>query len=110
MKKARINPENQDDKCFQYAPTIALNFEEIASHPEIVSNIIPFTYKYNWERVNHPSKIDDWKSLRKIIQQLFLIFCITMKKKYFQLILQNITQPVKKEIILLTITNEEEEG
>ena len=33
-----------------------------------------------------------------------------MKKKYFQLILQNITQPVKKEIILLTIANEEEEG
>ena len=50
------------------------------------------------------------KSLRKIIQQLFLIFCIPMKKKYFQLILQNITQPVKKEIILLTIANEEEEG
>ena len=35
------------------------------------------------------------KILRKVIQQLLLIFCILKKKKYFQLIIQNITQPVK---------------
>ena len=34
------------------------------------------------------------KSLRKIIEQLLLIFCILKKKKYSQLIFQNITQPV----------------
>ena len=81
MKKARINPENQDDKCFQYAPTIALNFEEIASHPEIVSNIIPFTYKYNWERVNYPSKIDDWKKFEKNNPTIVLNILYTNEKE-----------------------------
>ena len=28
------NPKNKDDKCFQYAVTVALNCEEIESHPE----------------------------------------------------------------------------
>ena len=28
-KKATINPKNEDDKCFQYLTTVALNPEEI---------------------------------------------------------------------------------
>ena len=28
-KKATINLKNTDDKCFQYAATVALNYEEI---------------------------------------------------------------------------------
>ena len=28
-KKATINPKNKDDKCFQYALTVALNYEQI---------------------------------------------------------------------------------
>ena len=31
-KKAKINPNNKDDKCFQYVATVALNYEEIESH------------------------------------------------------------------------------
>ena len=37
------------------------------------------------------------------------MFCFLKKKKYFQLVFQNITQLMKK-IILLMITNEEKEG
>ena len=32
-KKATINPKNADDKCFQYAATAALNYEEIKWNP-----------------------------------------------------------------------------
>ena len=28
-KKATINPKNTEDKCFQYAATVALNYEKI---------------------------------------------------------------------------------
>ena len=38
-KKATINLKNTDDKCFQYTATVALNYEEIESHPERVSSI-----------------------------------------------------------------------
>ena len=37
-EKASINSKNADDKCFQYAVTVALNHEEIESHPKRVSN------------------------------------------------------------------------
>ena len=50
------------------------------------------------------------KDLRKIIQRLFSLFCISKKKKYVQLIFQNITQPVEKKKLLLMIPNEEKEG
>ena len=34
-KKATINPENNDDNCFQYALTVALNYEKIKKGPHM---------------------------------------------------------------------------
>ena len=45
-KKVTINPKNEDDKCFQYAVTVALNYGETESQPEKVSNIKPFINNY----------------------------------------------------------------
>ena len=33
-KKATINPKKNNAKCFQYAITVALNWEEIKYHPD----------------------------------------------------------------------------
>ena len=44
--------KNSDSKCFQYAVTVALNYEEIESHPVGVSNIKLFINKYNWKGIN----------------------------------------------------------
>ena len=46
-KKATTNTKITDDKCFQYAATVGLNYEEIEPHPERVSNIKSFINKYN---------------------------------------------------------------
>ena len=64
-KKKTINSKNKDDKCFQYAVTVAINYGEIESHPERVSNIKPFINKCKWRGINYPSKIDDWKTFEK---------------------------------------------
>ena len=56
--------------------------KKIKWNPETVSNIKPFKNKYNWEKINYPSKIDDWKKLEKIIQKLLLIFCILKKNTF----------------------------
>ena len=37
--KTTIKLKNEDNKCFQYVVTVALNFREIESYPERVSNI-----------------------------------------------------------------------
>ena len=41
-QKATINPKNNDDKCFQYAVTLALNLNRIDNHPERIPKIKPF--------------------------------------------------------------------
>ena len=60
-KKSKINPKNNDDKCLQYAVTLALNLDKIKKHPQQVSKIKPFTEKYNWEDIDFPSTSKDWK-------------------------------------------------
>ena len=40
--------------------------------PQRLTKIKPFLNKYNWEENNYPSGNDDWKKLRKIMQQLFI--------------------------------------
>ena len=90
-KKAAINTRNTDDKCFQYAATVALNYEEIKQNPEIVSNVKPFINKYNWKGMNYPSKTDDWKTFEKNNPTITFYILYIKKNKYFQLIFQNIT-------------------
>ena len=46
-KKATINPKNNDDKCFQYALTVALNYEQIKKDPQRISKIKSFIDQYN---------------------------------------------------------------
>ena len=41
-KKATINLKNNDDNCFQYALTIALNYQSIKKDPQRISKIKPF--------------------------------------------------------------------
>ena len=45
-KKSTINPRNNDDKCFQYAITLALNLDKINKHPQRISKIKPFIDQY----------------------------------------------------------------
>ena len=55
-KKAAINPiTKKDNKCFQYAKTVWLNFEEIGKHAERIK-IYPSVNIYNQEGINYPSE------------------------------------------------------
>ena len=46
-KKSIINPRNNDNKCFQYAVTLALNLDKILKNPQRISKIKPFIEKCN---------------------------------------------------------------
>ena len=59
-----MNPINKkDNKCFQYAKAVTLNYEEIKKDPQRITKIKPFINKCNWEGINFPSEKDDWKKL-----------------------------------------------
>ena len=64
-KKATINLKNKDDKCFQYAVTVAPGYGEIKWNPKRVLIIKPFINTYNWKGIYYPTKIDDWKTYEK---------------------------------------------
>ena len=60
-KKATINPKDNDDNWFQYASTVALNYQNIKNNPEKISKIERFIDQYNWKEINFPSHNKDWK-------------------------------------------------
>ena len=59
-KKCAINQKNTDNKCFQYATTLALNFNNIDKHHQRISKIKPFIDNYNWNDINFPAVKKDW--------------------------------------------------
>ena len=58
-KKSTINPINNDYKFFQYAATLALNFDKIRKNPQRISKIKPFIDQYNWKDIDFPATSKD---------------------------------------------------
>ena len=59
-KQSTINPKNNDNKCFQYATTLALNINKIDKNPQRISKIKPFIDNYNWKDIDFLSTRKDW--------------------------------------------------
>ena len=95
-KRATISSKNKDDKSFQYAVMVALNYEEIKGNLETVLNIKPFVNKCGKEQIVHQKQMIG-KRLRKLVRQLLLIFCILKNKKDVQLIIQKLIQTAKNK-------------
>ena len=94
----------------QYAATVALNSKEIESHPERVSNILPFINKYNWEGINYPSKANDWKRFEENNPIIALNILFTKKIGILPAYISNHNSVREKQIIFLMIPNKEKEG
>ena len=108
-KKSTINPKNNDDKCFQYAVTVALNHDKINKNPQRVSKIKPFIDQYNWNDIDFPSTTKDCKIFELNNESIALnILYVPHKttKIYFAFKSQhNLTR--EKQVILLMITDGE---
>ena len=62
-EKSTINPKNNDNKCFQYVLTVALNYEKTKKNLQRISNIKPFIDQYNWREIDFPPHKKIGKSL-----------------------------------------------
>ena len=108
-KKSTVNQKNNDNKCFQYATTLALNFDRVTNHPERVTKVKSFIDKYNWNDINLPTIRKDWNRFEVnnknvALNILYVHFNtkkieITYKSKY-NLVRDN-------QVILLMISNGE---
>ena len=107
-KKSTINPKNNDDKCFQYALTLALNLDKIKKDPQRVSKIKPFIEKYNWENIDFPSTIGFPFSIyfecnSEVAPNILYVPYNTKKRNIAYKYKNNLTQ--KSQIILLMISD-----
>ena len=66
-KGATINPQNtKDNYCFMYAVTIALNHKEIGKNLDRISQkLIEHIPKNNWDYIDFPAAISDYKIFEK---------------------------------------------
>ena len=106
-KKATIIPKNKEnDKCFQYAITAALNYQQINNHPERISKIEPFINKYNWKEINFPSHKEDWNNFQKINESIALnvLFVLHNTKQIAHAYLSKYNSDRENQVILLMIT------
>ena len=105
-KRATINPKNNDDNCFQYAVTVALNHQNIGRNHQRISKIKPFIIQCNWKGIDFPSHQEDWKKFEKnnttIALNILFVSCntkeirIAYKSKY--------NNELKNQLTLLMIT------
>ena len=80
-KKCTINPENNDNKGFQYSVTLSLYYQEIGTNPFRVSRIKPFI-NLNWENINFLPQEQDYKIFemnKKSIAHLFYTHIVMEK-------------------------------
>ena len=89
-KGATMNCQNDDDKCFQYAITIALNYDEIGNHHQGVNKVHPFIDQCNGKDINFPSHVDDWKKFELNNKSIALNVLYVPKGEKDMLINQNI--------------------
>ena len=105
-KKATINAQNKkDNKCFQNALTVALNYDNINNNHQRISKIEPFIDQYNWNEIDFSSTGKDWKNFESNNKSIALNIlyvphntekiCHTYKSKY------NLT--LENQVILLMI-------
>ena len=107
-KRSTIKPKNNDDKCFQYAVTLALNFDKIKKDPQRLSKIKPFIDQYNWKDKDFPSTSKDWRKFElnnKIALNILYVPHNTRKVNVAYKFKKNLT--CDKQVILLMITDGE---
>ena len=110
-KSGTINPKiTKDNKCLQYAITVALHHQEIAKDPQRVSKIKPFINNYNWKDIEFPSHLKDWKKFQQNNETsaLNILFVPYSTKQIRPAYISKYNNNHDNQVNLLMITNNEE--
>ena len=108
-KKCIVNQKTNDNKCFQYVATLALNFDDIDRNPPRVSKIKPFIDNYNWNDINFPATKKDWNKFELNNKNVALnILYVPFNTKKIEIAYKSKYNLIRdNQIILLMISNGE---
>ena len=106
-KKCIVNQKNNDNKCFHYATTLALNFNKTDRKPQRISKIKPFIDNYNWNDINFPTAKKDWNKFELNNKDVALnILYVPFNNKKIEIAYKSKYNLIgDNQIILLMISN-----
>ena len=106
-KKCTINQKNSDNKCFQYATTLALNINSIDKHPQRISKVKPYIDNCNWNDINFPAAKKDWNKFEVNNKNVALnILYVPYNTKKIEIAYKSKYNLIRdNQIILLMINN-----
>ena len=106
-KWLRTLQKYNDFKCFQYATTLALNFDKVTNHPERVVKVKSFIDKYNWNDINFPANKKDWNRFEVNNKNVALnILYVPFKTKKNEIAYKSKYNLVRdNQVMLLMISN-----
>ena len=106
-KKCTINKKNNDNKCFQYAATLALNINSIDKHHQRLTKIKPFIDNHNWKDINIPAAKKDWNKFEINNKNIALnILYVPFNTKKVEIAYKSKYNLIRdNQIILLMISN-----
>ena len=102
------NPQKtEDNKCFQYATTTALNYQNINHHPERIFKLKPFINNYNWKDIEFPSHSKDWRKFEcnNMVIALNILYLPYKTKEIRQTYKSEHNGKRNNQVNLLTITD-----
>ena len=108
-KKCIINQKNTDNKYFQYAATLALNFNNIDKHHQRISKIKLFIDNCNWNNINFPTAKKDWNKFELNNKDVALsILYVPFNTKKIEIAYKSKYNLIRdNQIVLLMISNSE---
>ena len=108
-KKCTINQKNNDNKCFQYAATLALNINSIDKHHQRITKIKPFINNYKWNDINFSATKKDWNKFEVNNKNVALnILYVSYNTKKIEIAYKSKYNLIRdNQIILLMISNGE---
>ena len=108
-KKCVVNQKNNDNKCFQYAATLALNFNNIDRNPQRISKIKPFINNYKWNDINFPATKKGWNKFEVNNKNIAInILYVPYNTKKIEIAYKSKYNLIRdNQIILLMISNSE---
>ena len=106
-EKCIVNQKNNDNKCFQYATTLALNFNKIDRNHQRISKIKSFIDNYNWNDINFPTAKKDWNKFEVNNKDVALnILYVPFNIKKIEIAYKSKYNLVRdNQVILLMISN-----
>ena len=104
------NPQNNDNKGFQYSIIIYLFHKEIKKNPEIISKIKPFINNLDWENINFSPEEQDYQQFEMNNKSIALnILCTENQGEISHYYKSETRETREKQIILLIITDDQKQ-